>query len=77
MARMELNEQDLEGIVGGAFNFWYNSKDEYVCKVDNVGSFYAKEGAKRAITLYDAHNPGLGDAALTQWALDNGWLWRP
>lgn len=77
MARVELNEQDMEEVVGGAFHFQYNSKGQYVCKVDGVGVYYAQEGAKRAIAIYDAQNPGQGDAALTQWAIANGYLREP
>ena len=77
MARIELDEQQMEDVVGGAFHFQYNRKGDYVCKVDGVGVYYAKESAKRAIAVYDAQNPGLGDAALTQWAIANGYLWEP
>ena len=76
MAREELNAQDLDDVVGGAFYYQYNSKGQYVVKVDNVGFFYAKENAKRQINLYNAQHPGTSDAELTAWALSQGLFWN-
>lgn len=77
MARVEINEQDLENVVGGAFNFRYNSKGKYICVVDDIGVYYAKETAKRQICIYDIQNPGLSEQELVDWAIDQGYLWRP
>ena len=77
MARVELNEQEWENVVGGAFNFRYNSKGKYICDVDGIGVFYALESAKRQICVYDIQNPGLSDQEKVDWALAQGYLWNP
>ena len=74
--RIELNGEELEEVVGGAFNFRYNSKGAYICKVDGVGTYYAKESAKRALAVYEIQNPGLSDAELVAWAVSQGYFWR-
>ena len=39
MARVELNEQNLENVVGGAFHYNYNSDGTMTCRVDGYGSY--------------------------------------
>ena len=75
--RIELDEQALEGIVGGAFHFQYNKKGQYACKVDGIGSFFADEDAMRKIHKYDVANGGLSDQELVDWALSQHILWLP
>ena len=45
--RDELDEQYLEDIVGGNFN-WYKERGSYLkmCRVTGIGDFYVKESAK-------------------------------
>lgn len=46
MARIELNEQNLEDVVGGAFNWFYNPQGSYICSVDGVGVYDVTPAAK-------------------------------
>lgn len=46
MARIELNEQNLEDVVGGAFNWFYDKEGSYRCRVDGVGEFTVTATAK-------------------------------
>lgn len=75
--RIELNEKEMENVVGGEFHFRYNSKGAYVCHVDDVGSFYALESAKRLINLHDIECGGLSNQELVDWAVSEGLLWTP
>ena len=39
MGRVELNEENVENVVGGAFNFYYDAQGVKSCFVDGVGDF--------------------------------------
>ena len=73
--RIELNELEMEDVVGGMFHYQYNSKGDYFCMVDGLGVYGAAENAKRKINLYNAENPGASDEELVNWAKANGYLW--
>ena len=47
MARVELNNQELEEVVGGNFN-WYKERGTYLamCYVTDIGDFYVSPSAK-------------------------------
>ncbi|MBR4235952.1 MAG: hypothetical protein IKR85_07810 [Clostridia bacterium] len=56
MARVELNEQDMEEVVGGAFHWSYDSQGAKKCHVDGVGDFSVTTTAKdRYIALKLEH----------------------
>ena len=82
MARVELNEMDMENVVGGAFRYnTYKNPDgtEYMkCKVDGVGIFYCSDNAKKKITAYimnfGAQN--ISAAEVVDWAKSNGYFWN-
>jgi len=77
MARVELNEQNLEDVVGGAFKFY--DKDGYGrCKVSDVsqpGNYYCNPGtgAYEFMQMRGA-NPGLTADEYLQMALNRGIL---
>lgn len=56
MARIELNDQNLEEVVGGAFNISSYTNDdgsEYLmCHVDGAGTYHCSADAKRKLCLY-------------------------
>ena len=37
--RIQLNDQDVEKVVGGAFNWYYDEQGARYCWVDGVGDF--------------------------------------
>lgn len=43
--RVQLNEKEMENVVGGAFNFYTNSKGQKRCYIDNIGTFYCSADA--------------------------------
>ncbi len=77
--RIELNDQDVENIAGGAFYFnSYTNEDgtEYMtCRVDDVGTFYCSESAKRKIALYVINNRGASVESVIDYAVTNGYFW--
>lgn len=78
MARVELNDQNLEGVVGGTFHFKYNSKGQYVCKVDGVGSYYADETAMYKINMHNINaGGGMSDQELVNWAVSQNLFKEP
>jgi len=76
MARVELNEENLENVVGGAFRFRYDANGNFLCKVDGIGIFNAKESAVFQINKYDIEHPELTPADLVAWAKSQGLLWN-
>lgn len=72
--RIELNEQDIGNVVGGAFTYKYDKQGNYKCKVDGGAVYYAREGAREAITKYDYSSDSLTSQDLVNWALQNGWF---
>lgn len=73
MARVELNGDNLEQIVGGAFHYYTNSAGKFRCRVDNIGTFYAKSDAFGAISAY-ASDITLSAQDVVDWALSEGYL---
>lgn len=80
--RMELNEQELDSVVGGAFYYnTYTNEDgsEYMtCRVDDFGTYYCSDNAKKKIVTY-AMKKGVANVTveeLIQYALDNGYFWN-
>ena len=72
--RIQLNEQDLNDVVGGEFHYQYNRKGQFICKVDSMGVYYAAENAREKIHAYDVAHPELNEQELTKWALGAGYL---
>lgn len=73
MARTELNEERLDEVVGGAFHYYTNSAGKFRCKVDNVGTYYAKSNAFGAIAAH-ASDVTLTAQQVVDWALAEGYL---
>ena len=79
MARVELNEQNLEDVVGGAFQF-YNKDGQGYCRVTKTqggGTFTCNEGAVHDFIDMKSANPGHTAEEYLQMALDQGILHRP
>ena len=77
--RKQLNEQELDGVVGGAFKF-YDMDGQGYCKVSDV-SEPGKYRCRCGSGVYEfmemrANNPGLSGDEYLEMALDEGILWR-
>ena len=74
--RMQLNENDLEDVVGGAFNFYtYKKTGEYLCYVDGIGTYKpTSSNSKNQIVKMCAQNPNLTQQELVDLAINNGYL---
>jgi len=79
--RIELNETDLDKVVGGAFHYNTLPDGSMTCRVDGYGSYgggtyKCTENAKRKISLYfmNHENASLQDAV--NYALQNGYFWN-
>ena len=76
--RVQINEQELENVVGGAFRF-YDQGNQGYCKVSDVsnpGKYKCTAGSG----VYEfmkmrAENPGLSADDYLDMALDRGILW--
>ena len=73
MARVELNEQNLENVVGGAFNY-FQRNGQTICKVDGVGAYYASPTAFGQIAAHAAADTSLTAQEVVDWAVANGYL---
>ena len=82
MARMQLTEDNMEEVVGGAYWFRTHTREdgtEYMtCEVDNVGTFFCSDNAKKQLAKY-LMKQGVDNVSvnqLVQWALDNHYFWN-
>lgn len=60
MARELLNEQNLEDIVGGAYNFYYDENGVKCCQVDGVGTYQCTADAQDKLIFYKLQYKGQG-----------------
>ena len=58
--RIELNEQDMANVVGGAYNFYYDLNGARRCDVDNVGDFACDAEASDRLTALKLLHRGQG-----------------
>ena len=72
--RFELNEQELEEVVGGRFTYYEDDDGVYKCTVDDVGTFKATYNAKRTITQLYLKNKDKSPAELVELAIAAGVL---
>lgn len=73
MARVELDEERLDEVVGGAFNYYTNKAGQRRCKVDDIGTYYVTADAFGAVAAY-ASDLSLTAQQITDWALANGYF---
>jgi len=79
--RVELNEQDLEGVVGGAFLYsTYTNPDgsEYMkCKVTGgYGTYQCTDNAKNKISKYIVGHPEATVQDIIDYAVNSGLFWK-
>ncbi|MBR5345738.1 MAG: hypothetical protein IK127_07920 [Clostridia bacterium] len=74
MARMELDEERLDEVVGGAFNYYTNSKGQRRCYVDTTGAaYYCSADAFGAVAAYSSDTTKTVQE-IVDWALANGYF---
>lgn len=73
MAREEIKEERLNEVVGGAFNYYTNSKGLARCYVDDIGTFYVSSTAFENVAAY-ASDVTLTAQQVVDWALANGYF---
>ena len=71
--RIELNEERLDEVVGGAFNYYTNSKGQRRCYVDDIGSFYVTADAFGAVAAYSSDVTKTAQD-IVDWAISNGYF---
>lgn len=74
--RVELKEEFLDDIVGGAFHYNTMSDGSMTCRVDGAGLFHCSENAKRKISLYIMNNEDCTLNDVVNYALSNGYFWK-
>ena len=73
MARIELDEERLDEVVGGAFNYYTNKTGQKKCVVDNVGTYYVSATGFENVVAY-ASDVTLTAQQIVDWALANGYF---
>lgn len=57
--RIELNNEELEGVAGGRFNYYPQNDGTYLVQVDGVaGSWHCKQSDKSTVTGVIGRNAG-------------------
>ena len=74
--RMELNDQDLDQVVGGAFHYNSSSDGSMTCRVDGAGTYHCTENAKDKLSVYFLKNKKATLQDAINYALQNGYFWN-
>lgn len=73
MSREFIDEERLDEVVGGAFNYYTNSKGQRKCHVDDVGTYYVSADAFGAVAAYSSDTSKTAQE-IVNWALNNGYF---
>ncbi len=73
--RVELKPEEMDKVVGGAFNY-FEEDGQYYCLIDDVGLFKAKYSAKRQITQLILNNRGASLQEIVDLAIADGEIWQ-
>jgi len=72
--RIPMDEERLDEVVGGAFNYYTNSKGQRRCYVDDLGTaYYVTADAFGAVAAYSSDTTKTVQQ-VTEWALANGYF---
>lgn len=74
--RMELNDQELENVVGGAFHYNTQADGSMTCRVDGAGTYHCTDNAKQKLSKYFLQNPDASLQDAINYALQNGYFWN-
>lgn len=73
MAREFIDEERLDEVVGGAFNYYTNSQGQRRCYVDNIGTYYVSADAFGAVAAYSS-DTSKSAQDVVNWAVANGYF---
>lgn len=77
--RIEVNEKDLDNVVGGAFVYnTYTNADgsEYMnCTINGGATYNCSTNAKRQLSLFIMNTPSATADDVVNYALQNGLFW--
>ena len=73
MGREFIDEERLDEVVGGAFNYYTNKQGQRKCAVDGVGSYYVTADAFGAVAAYAA-DQSKSAQDIVNWAVANGYF---
>ena len=73
----ELNEDDLDNVSGGAWNYYDtdgNGSADTVT-IDGIGTYKCNGSTKNNVIMLIVRNPGLSNAEIVSLALEKGYIW--
>lgn len=75
--KFELNDEDLDNVAGGAFNYYDTdgNGDKDTCKIDGYGTYHCNAASKSNITLLILQNPGCSVQQIIDMAIEKKYLW--
>lgn len=75
--RVELKENDLVNVAGGAWNYYDSDNNGTVdkCRIDGDKTYNCNAGSKNNIIVMMVKNPGLSLQEYISMALDKGYIW--
>ena len=71
----ELNEQELELVIGGAFHYNTLPDGSMTCRVDGAGTYHCTDNAKQKMSVYFLQHPDSTLEEAINYALDNHYFW--
>ncbi len=74
--RIELNEQELDQVVGGAFHYNYAEDGSMTCRVDGADTYHCTANAKDQISAYIITHKGCTLNDVINYATQNGYFWN-
>ena len=73
--RVELNEQELDNVVGGAFHYNTMPDGSMTCRVDGDLTYKCTDNAKQKISKFFLQNPNATLQDAINYAKQNGYFW--
>ena len=73
MAREFIDEERLDEVVGGAFNYYTNGQGQRKCYVDDIGTYYVSADAFGAVAAYSSDTSKTAQDVVN-WAVANGYF---
>ena len=73
--RVELNEMELDQVVGGAFHYNEDDNGGYTCRVDGKKTYHCTSNAKNKISAFIVTHHGCTLDDVINYAKQNGYFW--